>query len=61
MKHHLFNNIEDKRTTILAVGYCSPTTLGAKILRGDKEVSIFGHIKKVKAEIRRIRKLPKNR
>ncbi len=54
VKHHLFNNIEDKKTTILGVGYCSPNTLGAKILRGDKTVSIFGHIKKVRAEVRRI-------
>ena len=54
VKHHIANNIEDKRTTILGVGYCSPTTLGAKILRGDKSVSIFGITHPVKAEIRRI-------
>lgn len=54
VKHHIANNIEDKRTTILAVGYCAPTTLGAKILRGDKSVSIFGTEHIVRAEIRRI-------
>ncbi len=54
VKHHLFNNIEDKKNTILGVGYCSPVTLGAKILRGDKHVSIFGHLKTVRAEIRQI-------
>ncbi len=54
IKHHLANNIENNRTTILAVGYCAPTTLGAKILRGDKYVSIFGNRLQVKAEIRRI-------
>jgi metallo-beta-lactamase family protein len=54
VKHHIANNIEDKRTTILAVGYCAPTTLGAKILRGDKTVSIFGTEHIVKAEIRSI-------
>lgn len=54
VKHHIANNIEDKRTTILGVGYCAPTTLGAKILRGDKVVSIFGTQYQVKAEIRTI-------
>ena len=51
VKHHLANNIENPNTTILSVGYCSPTTLGAKIMRGDKEVSIFGVKYKVKASL----------
>lgn len=54
IKHHIANNIENNRTTILSVGYCAPTTLGAKILRGDQYVSIFGIRHKVNAEIRRI-------
>ncbi len=54
IKHHLANNIENPKTTILCVGYCSPTTLGAKIMRGDKHVSIFGHSYTVRADIRRI-------
>ncbi len=54
VKHHLANSIENPRNTVLAVGYCAPTTLGAKILRGDKQVSIFGRILEVKADIRRI-------
>jgi metallo-beta-lactamase family protein len=54
VKHHLANNISNQKNTILAVGYCSPSTLGAKILRGDKEVSIHGKMYKVKADIRRI-------
>lgn len=52
VKHHIANNISNKRTTILGVGYCAPRTLGAKILRGDKVVSIFGRQHHVKAEIR---------
>lgn len=51
IKHHLANNIENPRTTILSIGYCSPTTLGAKIMRGDKKVSIFGTIYKVRATL----------
>ena len=57
VKHHLANHIEDPSTTILCVGYCEPKTLGAKIMRGDKEVSIFGHPHEVKAELRRIESL----
>jgi metallo-beta-lactamase family protein len=54
VKHHLANNISDPKNTVLAVGYCSPATLGARILRGDKEVSIHGTVYEVKAEIRKI-------
>lgn len=54
VKHHLANSIDNPKNTILAVGYCEPSTLGAKILRGDKQVSIFGNLYDVKADIRRI-------
>jgi metallo-beta-lactamase family protein len=54
VKHHLANNISDPKNTVLAVGYCAPTTLGARILRGDKEISIFGNVYLVKADIERI-------
>jgi metallo-beta-lactamase family protein len=54
IKHHLANNISDPKNTILIVGYCAPTTLGAKIGRGDKEVSIHGTVYKVKAEVKKI-------
>ncbi|MBQ8100229.1 MAG: MBL fold metallo-hydrolase [Paludibacteraceae bacterium] len=32
VKHHVANHIEDPRTTILIVGYCTPTSLGARLL-----------------------------
>ena len=54
IKHHLANNISNPRNTILAVGYCSPRTLGSKLLRGDPEVSIFGVTHPVRAKIERI-------
>jgi len=57
VKHHLANHIDDPSTTILCVGYCEPKTLGARIMRGDKEVSIFGHKYEVRAELRRIESL----
>ena len=54
IKHHIANNISDPKNTILAVGYCAPSTLGARILRGDKEVSIYGVLHEVRAKIERI-------
>ncbi|HKM92532.1 MAG TPA: MBL fold metallo-hydrolase [Prolixibacteraceae bacterium] len=54
VKHHLANSISNPKNSILAVGYCAPRTLGAKILRGDKEVSIHGFVYPVNAEIFRI-------
>jgi metallo-beta-lactamase family protein len=54
IKHHLANNISNPQNTILVVGYCSPATLGARIARGDKEVSIFGTVYKVNAEVNSI-------
>ena len=54
IKHHLANNIEDPKNTILVVGYCSPPTLGARIVNGENPVSIFGEIHPVRATIERI-------
>lgn len=54
VKHHLANNISNSDNTILAVGYCAPSTLGARILRGDKVVSIHGNSYQVNADIRKI-------
>jgi metallo-beta-lactamase family protein len=51
IKHHIKNNIEDPRTTILFVGYASPNSLGGILKRGDKEVNIFGERFQVKARI----------
>lgn len=54
IKHHLANNISNPKNTVLAVGYCAPVTLGARILSGAKEVSIHGAKYKVKAEIKKL-------
>jgi metallo-beta-lactamase family protein len=54
VKHHLANNISNPDNTILVVGYCAPTTLGARIVRGEKEVSIHGTVYPVNAEIKKI-------
>jgi metallo-beta-lactamase family protein len=54
VKHHLANSISNPANTVLAVGYCAPRTLGARLLRGEKEISIHGNRYEVKAEIRKI-------
>jgi metallo-beta-lactamase family protein len=54
VKHHLANNISDPKNTVLVVGYCEPTTLGARIVRGDKEVSIHGTVYPVNADVKKI-------
>ena len=51
IKHHIANNIDEHRNTILIVGYCEPHSLGGKLSNGAKEVRIFGEIHKVKSEI----------
>ena len=55
IKHHIANNIHKASTTILMIGYCSPTSLGARIQApGLREISIFGEMHAVNADIRRI-------
>lgn len=51
IKHHIKNNVEDPSTTILFVGYASPSSLGGALKRGDKEVTIFGDRYPVNARI----------
>jgi metallo-beta-lactamase family protein len=40
--HHLKNNIEDPRTTVLIVGWQAPDTLGRRLVEKAKRVRIFG-------------------
>ena len=55
VKHHVANNIENPNNTVLIVGYCSPTSLGARIQEpGLREISIFGQFHQVNARIERI-------
>jgi metallo-beta-lactamase family protein len=57
VKHHISNNIENSRNTILFTGYCEPRSLGGRLLNGDKEVSIYGVQHEVHAEIGAIRSM----
>ena len=49
--HHLKNNIEDPRNTILIVGWQAPHTLGRRIVEKQPEVKIFGETYKLRARV----------
>ncbi|MES2646479.1 MAG: MBL fold metallo-hydrolase [Bacteroidota bacterium] len=51
VKHHISNNIENSRNTILMVGYCEPNSLGGRLKKRPEEVNIFGISHEVHAEI----------
>ena len=50
--HHLKNNIEDPRNTVLIVGFMADHTLGRKLIEQEKEVQIFGDPYQVRAQIK---------
>lgn len=52
--HHLKNNIEDTRNTVLFVGYQGEHTLGRKILDGQSPVPILGETYEVRAEVHKL-------
>ncbi|MCB2204682.1 MBL fold metallo-hydrolase [bacterium] len=49
--HHLRNNIEDERNTILVTGYNAEHTLGKRIVEKEPVVRIFGEEFKLNAEV----------
>lgn len=49
--HHLKNNIENPRNTILIAGYMAENTLGRKIIDRQPEVNIFGEPYTLRAEV----------
>jgi metallo-beta-lactamase family protein len=49
--HHLRNNVEDPRNTILITGFQAQDTLGRKLVEKWPEVRIFGEPMRVRAEI----------
>jgi len=57
VKHHIKNNIGKQNCTILLTGYCEPNSLGGRLLRGDREVSIYGERFKVVAQVQAIKSM----
>ncbi|MCW3122562.1 MAG: beta-lactamase domain protein [Flavipsychrobacter sp.] len=51
VKHHIERNIDKAKNTILIVGYCEPHSLGGELMRGSKEVNIYGEPHKVVARV----------
>lgn len=51
IQHHLKNNIEDPRNTILIVGWQAPNTLGRRLVEKAPIVRIFGMEFRRKAEV----------
>ena len=55
IKHHVSNHIDDPSTTILIVGYCTPSSLGARIQDPKlRFVSIFGYDHRIRAHVTKI-------
>ncbi|MDF2450517.1 MAG: RNA-metabolising metallo-beta-lactamase [Bacteroidota bacterium] len=54
VKHHIRNNITDQKNTVLITGYCTPGTLGSRLLSGEKSVRIFGEYYNVNAAVESI-------
>ncbi len=52
--HHLKNNIEDSRNTILFSGYQAENTTGRHILDGNPTVKFFGQVYQVRANIEKL-------
>jgi metallo-beta-lactamase family protein len=48
--HHLLNNVEDPKNTILIVGFMAENTLGRKILERQPQLSILGESRKLLAQ-----------
>lgn len=51
VKHHIKHAITYSKNTILLVGYCEPSTLGGKLIAGQKEVTIYGEPYLVNARV----------
>jgi metallo-beta-lactamase family protein len=51
IQHHLKNNMENPRNTILIVGWQAPDTLGRRLVERVPSVRIFGEEYRLKAEV----------
>lgn len=49
--HHIKNNMEDSRNTILIVGYCAEQSLGWKIRKGISPIRLYGENRTLRAKV----------
>jgi len=49
--HHLKNNVEDPRNTVLIVSFCAEHTLGKRIVEREPRIKIFGEFYPLRAEV----------
>jgi len=59
--HHLKNNIENPRNTVLITGFQAEHTLGRKIVEKQPEVNIFGEPMRLRAEVVKLNELSGHR
>lgn len=52
--HHVKNNVEDPKNTILIVGYCAEGTIGSRLIEGDETIRIHGDDYQVNAKVVRL-------
>jgi metallo-beta-lactamase family protein len=51
IQHHLKNNVEDPRNTVLIVGWQAPHTLGRYIVEKQETIKIFGERHELRAQV----------
>jgi metallo-beta-lactamase family protein len=49
--HHLANNIEDPKNTVLVIGFMAEHTLGRRIVERQPQVKIYGEPRSLRAEV----------
>jgi metallo-beta-lactamase family protein len=54
IKHHLFHLLSNYKNTILASGFCTPNSIGGKLLAGLKTYKLYDESIEVKAEIEKM-------
>lgn len=57
VRHHIRNNLSNKKNTILMVGYASPDSLAGKLINGAKSVWLFRQEYDVIADVRSIQSM----
>jgi metallo-beta-lactamase family protein len=57
IQHHLRNNCEDERNTILIIGFQAANTLGRRIVERQKEIKIFGIKHPLRAQVKTLNSL----